>query len=240
MSSSTFSSPFELGPPPPPGIPRACGGRAWPAASRLAPADLAKRSLDVTGAALGLVLLAPLMVLIAVLIRLESPGPVLFRQQRLGRGGRPFWFLKFRTMVADAEQRLVDLEGLNEASCGVLFKIRKDPRVTRLGRVLRRSSLDELPQLWHVLRGEMSLVGPRPLQMRDSNLLAEREPALFARRLSVMPGLTGAWQVGGRSETDGDGMLQLDLAYIENRSIALDLAILCRTVVVVLLGRGAY
>src|SRR5207253_164797 len=109
------------------------------------------------------------------------------------------------------------------------FKIRQDPRVTRLGMFLRKSSLDELPQLWNVLRGEMSLVGPRPLQMRDSERLAALEPEAFALRLTVTPGLTGAWQVGGRSETDGFGMLELDLGYVENRSIALDLLIICRT-----------
>jgi lipopolysaccharide/colanic/teichoic acid biosynthesis glycosyltransferase len=202
--------------------------------------ERAKRLIDLTGAAAGLVLLAPVMVLIALAIRLESPGPVIFRQRRLGRGGRPFWFLKFRTMVADAEARLAALEAHNEAPCGVLFKIRRDPRVTRLGLFLRRSSLDELPQLWNVLRGEMSLVGPRPLQLRDSERLAARAPGAFARRLTVPPGLTGAWQVGGRSETDGLGMLALDLGYVENRSLLLDLSIIGRTFGAVIRGRGAY
>jgi len=200
----------------------------------------AKRHMDVIGAAMLLVLLFPLMLVIAILIRLTSPGPVFFRQLRQGRWGRPFWFLKFRTMTVDAEDRLHELESLNEAAGGVLFKIRRDPRVTWLGRLLRRSSLDELPQLYHVLRGEMSLVGPRPLQLRDSERLAELEPEAYARRLSVVPGLTGPWQVGGRSETDSKGMLELDLDYIERWSLGLDLRILCRTVVVVLLGRGAY
>ncbi len=199
-----------------------------------------KRIIDVVGAVTGLVLLTPVMLVIALLICLDSPGPIFFRQLRQGRGGRPFWFLKFRTMSIDAEDRLHELESLNEAAGGVLFKIRRDPRVTRLGRLLRRSSLDELPQLFHVLRGEMSLVGPRPLQLRDCERLAELEPEAYARRLTVTPGLTGAWQVGGRSETDSKGMLQLDLDYIERWSLAKDMWILCRTVVVVLLGRGAY
>jgi lipopolysaccharide/colanic/teichoic acid biosynthesis glycosyltransferase len=200
----------------------------------------AKRLIDVVGAATGLVLLLPLMMIVALLVRLSSPGPALFRQLRQGYGGRPFWFLKFRTMTLGAEQRLRDLEPLNEAAGGVLFKIRHDPRVTPLGRWLRRLSLDELPQLLNVLRGEMSLVGPRPLQLRDSALLEQLEPEAYARRLSVVPGLTGAWQVGGRSETDSKGMLQLDLDYIERWSLWRDLGILLRTVGAVLRGRGAY
>ena len=199
-----------------------------------------KRLIDLLGASLGLVLLFPFMVLIAILVRLTSPGPILFRQLRQGQGGRPFWFLKFRTMTADAEHRLRDLEPLNEAAGGVLFKMRRDPRVTPLGRWLRRTSLDELPQLLNVLRGEMSLVGPRPLQMRDTAILEQMEPDAYARRLTVLPGLTGAWQVGGRSETDSMGMLRLDLDYIERWSLWRDLVILCRTVGVVLRGRGAY
>jgi len=201
---------------------------------------LAKRAIDITGALSGLILLALPMLLIAALIRLESPGPVIFRQRRMGQGGRTFWFLKFRTMVADAEKRLGELEALNESSCGVLFKIRNDPRITRLGRFLRRSSLDELPQLFNVLKGEMSLIGPRPLQIRDSQLLEVAEPEAFARRLSVPPGMTGAWQVGGRSETDCFGMLQYDLQYVGNWSLWCDLMILCRTFSAVLRGRGAY
>ena len=202
--------------------------------------DAAKRLLDIVGALGGLVLLALPMVIIALLIRLESPGPVIFRQKRMGPGSKPFWFLKFRTMVVDAEERLASIESRNESSCGVLFKIKDDPRITRIGRFLRRSSLDELPQLVNIVRGEMSLVGPRPLQLRDSEKLEAMEPAAYARRLTVLPGLTGAWQVGGRSETDGFGMLQLDLDYVENRSIPLDLKILARTVKAVLRGHGAY
>ena len=234
MSTSLPMSILELEP-----IPRECPGNIDISENPLVQSVL-KRVIDVTGALVGLVMLFPVMLVIAVLIRLDSPGPIFFRQLRQGRGGRPFMFLKFRTMTVNAEDRLRELESLNEAAGGVLFKIRRDPRVTRIGRALRRTSLDELPQLIHVLRGEMSLVGPRPLQLRDSERLAELEPESYALRLSVVPGLTGAWQVGGRSEVDSKGMLQLDLEYIERWSLAMDLWILCRTVVVVLLGRGAY
>ncbi|MFO0910987.1 MAG: sugar transferase [Isosphaeraceae bacterium] len=210
----------------------AAAGRSW--------YDVSKRIIDVSGALAALLLLSPLMALIAALIRLESTGPVIFRQRRLGQNGRTFVFLKFRTMTADAESRVHELETQNESACGVLFKIRHDPRITRLGRFLRRSSLDELPQLWNVIRGDMSLVGPRPLQLRDSQRLLSLEPNAFARRLRVLPGITGAWQVGGRSLTDVFGMLELDLNYVENQSLWLDLTILARTLLVVLGGRGAY
>ena len=213
---------------------------AIPTAPGLSVSRFAKRVLDVTGALAGLVLLSPLMLVIAALIRLESPGPVIFRQQRMGRGGKSFWFLKFRSMVRDAENRLAHLEAQNEASCKVLFKMKDDPRITPLGRFLRRSSLDELPQLYNILKGEMSLVGPRPLQLRDSDLLREHDPVAYAHRLSVPPGLTGAWQVGGRSRTDGFGMLRLDLEYVDNWSLALDLSILSRTLKVVVRADGAY
>jgi exopolysaccharide biosynthesis polyprenyl glycosylphosphotransferase len=199
-----------------------------------------KRAMDFLGALLGLLLLAPVMLAIAFLIRLESTGPVLFRQQRRGYRGRLFWVLKFRTMVVDAEQRLKDLEKANESAGGVLFKLRDDPRVTPLGRFLRKSSLDELPQLINILRGEMSLVGPRPLQLRDSEKLQNLDAEGYARRLQVMPGLTGPWQVGGRSEVDYAYMVKLDLNYVNNWSLAWDLWIIVRTFVVVLLGRGAY
>lgn len=198
-----------------------------------------KRAIDLVGAGCGLVMLAILMISIACFIKLDSRGPVLFRQRRLGRGGAPFSVLKFRTMTRDAERRLPDLECRNESPGGVLFKIRNDPRVTRLGRFLRRTSLDELPQLFNVLLGQMSLVGPRPLQIRDCERLEQLDPEGYARRLSVPPGLTGAWQVGGRSEVDCNGMLRLDLDYIDRWSMGLDIRILCRTVVVVLGGRGA-
>jgi exopolysaccharide biosynthesis polyprenyl glycosylphosphotransferase len=210
-------------------------GRAPAASAR----SFVKRTMDVVGSWLGLIFLSPLLAVIAVLIRLDSRGPILFRQERMGLGGRVFWCLKFRTMVPDAERRLRDLEARNEAAGGVLFKIKDDPRITPLGRFLRRSSLDELPQLWNVLVGEMSLVGPRPLQLRDSEKLEELDPEGYARRLSVIPGITGPWQVGGRSEVSSDRMLRLDLEYVEKWSLRVDLAILAKTVVVVLGGRGA-
>jgi lipopolysaccharide/colanic/teichoic acid biosynthesis glycosyltransferase len=201
---------------------------------------VAKRAVDLAGATAGLLLLMPVILAIALFIRLDSPGPVLFRQLRRGYRGRLFRLLKFRTMSVDAEQRLTDLEGSNESAGGVLFKLRDDPRVTRVGRVLRRYSLDELPQLINVFWGEMSLVGPRPLQLRDSDRLFALDPKGYARRLQAMPGLTGPWQVGGRSEVDYQGMVQLDLDYIENWSLSRDLWIICKTFFVVLLRRGAY
>jgi lipopolysaccharide/colanic/teichoic acid biosynthesis glycosyltransferase len=195
--------------------------------------------MDLTGAIVGLFFLFPILAIVALLIRLDSPGPILFRQRRVGLSGRTFWCLKFRTMVADAENRLKALEARNEASCGVLFKIKNDPRVTPLGRFLRRTSLDELPQLWNVLVGEMSLIGPRPLQLRDSERLERLEPEGYARRLSVLPGLSGPWQVAGRSNIGGGKMLDLDLDYVENWTLKTDLAILMRTVIVVLECKGA-
>ena len=199
----------------------------------------AKRAMDLLGSACGLMLLSPLLVVIALLVKVESRGTVLFRQRRRGLGGRVFWCLKFRTMVTGAEQRLRDLEARNESAGGVLFKIKDDPRITPLGRFLRRTSLDELPQLWNVLVGEMSLVGPRPLQLRDSDKLAELDPEGYGRRLSVLPGVTGPWQVGGRSNMDSERMIRLDLDYVENWSVATDVEILVKTVVVVLACRGA-
>ena len=201
---------------------------------------LAKRAVDLTGALVGLMLLTPVILTIAFLIRLNSPGPVLFRQLRRGYRGRLFRVLKFRTMTVDAEQRLDALEDSNESVGGVLFKLCQDPRVTTLGRFLRRYSLDELPQLLNVLWGEMSLVGPRPLQLRDSDRLLASDPAGYARRLQVMPGLTGLWQVGGRSDVDYQRMVELDLEYVENWSLSRDLWIICKTFFVVLLRRGAY
>jgi exopolysaccharide biosynthesis polyprenyl glycosylphosphotransferase len=201
--------------------------------------SIAKRTMDVVGSLFGLILLSPVLALVALLIRRDSKGPILFRQERMGLGGRVFRCLKFRTMVPDAEQRLRDLEVRNESAGGVLFKIKDDPRVTPLGRFLRRSSLDELPQLWNVFVGEMSLVGPRPLQLRDCEKLEGQDPEGYARRLSVMPGITGPWQVGGRSEVDSGRMVRLDLDYVENWSIGVDVTILVKTVSVVLARRGA-
>jgi lipopolysaccharide/colanic/teichoic acid biosynthesis glycosyltransferase len=196
----------------------------------------AKRVIDLTGALAGLAMLAPVMLVLAVLIRIDSPGPVLFRQRRLGRFGREFWIIKFRTMRTDAEKKLAELEAQNESARGVLFKMRDDPRVTPLGRFLRRTNLDELPQLWNVLTGEMSLVGPRPFQMRDCERLKALDSSAFARRLEFPPGLTGAWQVGRTSPTDSEHLLQLDLDYIDRWSLLRDIQLICRTVLILLAG----
>ena len=203
------------------------------------PGVCVKRAIDVVGALVGLVVFAPVLLAIALLIRLDSPGPVLFRQTRRGYRGRPFRMFKFRTMVADAERRLGGLEVCNESAGGVLFKLRHDPRVTRRGRFLRRSSLDELPQLINVLKGEMSLVGPRPLSFRDSDRLRDANPEGYWRRLQVLPGLTGPWQAGGRSELGYDRMVALDLDYAANHSLGRDLLIIGRTIPTVVFRRGA-
>jgi len=201
--------------------------------------SVAKRTLDLIGAGLAVLLLGPLMAMIAVAIRLDSPGPALFRQRRVGLGGRTFQIYKFRTMIFDAEARLVELERWNESRGGVLFKIRDDPRITRTGRFLRRTSLDELPQLFNILRGEMSLVGPRPLPLRDCDRLQEADEARYHRRLGALPGLTGPWQVSGRSRTGFDDMLNLDLEYIEHWTLGRDLRLLLRTFPIVVTCRGA-
>jgi exopolysaccharide biosynthesis polyprenyl glycosylphosphotransferase len=194
-----------------------------------------KRSFDVVGAVLILILLSPLLLAIVVAVKLTSRGPVLYRSARPGIGQLPFQCLKFRTMHCDAEHDQAALEELNEAD-GALFKIRDDPRLTRVGRFLRRFSLDELPQLINVLRGEMSLVGPRPLPERDYQMLED----WHRKRYLVLPGITGLWQVSGRSELDFDDLVHLDFIYLERWSLALDLAILLKTVPAVLTQRGAY
>ena len=200
----------------------------------------AKRAVDMVGAFTALFLLWPVMVVVALLIKFTSRGPILFQQPRRGYRGRLFNVLKFRTMSVDAEQRLVNLESSNESAGGVLFKLKNDPRVTPLGAFLRRYSLDELPQLINVLFGEMSLVGPRPLQLRDSDKLLATHPEAYHRRLQVLPGITGPWQVGGRSELDYSRMIDLDIEYIRTWSLGRDLAIICKTFLVVALRKGAY
>ncbi|MGQ9714692.1 MAG: undecaprenyl-phosphate glucose phosphotransferase [Anaerolineae bacterium] len=194
-----------------------------------------KRAVDVVGALVGLVVLSPLMACIALVVRLETPGSPIYRQTRIGREGRPFTLYKFRSMYQGAEEERDRLAPLNEAD-GPLFKIRDDPRVTRVGRVLRRLSLDELPQLWNVLRGDMSLVGPRPPLPEE---VAQYQD-WHKRRLEVAPGITGLWQVSGRSELTFDEMVMLDLYYIENWSLGLDFRIALRTIPRVILGYGAY
>ena len=181
-----------------------------------------------------MVFMAP-MVLIAIAVKATSPGPILFRQLRVGKSGRFFMSYKFRSMSVDAEDRFTEVKTLNEAD-GPIFKIKKDPRITGVGRFLRRSSLDELPQMFNVLRGEMSIVGPRPPLMRE---VVNYKP-WQTRRLTVKPGMTGLWQVSGRSALGFDEMMSLDLRYVDQWSIWLDLALVVRTLPAVLSGRGAY
>jgi lipopolysaccharide/colanic/teichoic acid biosynthesis glycosyltransferase len=199
------------------------------------PAVRFKRGLDVAVSAAALVLLSPLLAGIAIAVKRNSPGPALFVDKRIGRDQRPFHCYKFRTMCADAPDQQGSLEGLNECG-GVLFKIRRDPRVTPVGVWLRKYSLDELPQLFNILRGDMSLVGPRPLPTRDVDCMEE----WHTQRHTVAPGLTGLWQVNGRSRLDFDDMIRLDLDYIEDWTPAGDLAIIARTVRAVLCSDGAY
>jgi exopolysaccharide biosynthesis polyprenyl glycosylphosphotransferase len=194
-----------------------------------------KRVIDVVSAAVLLVALAPLLLGVALVIKLTSPGPVLFSQERVGLNKRRFRMLKFRTMVADAERRMREVEHLNEAS-GPVFKIRNDPRVTRVGAVLRKTSIDELPQLLNVLTGDLSLVGPRPLPVRDYEGF-DKDP--HRRRFSVRPGITCLWQIGGRSDVSFERWMELDMEYIDNWSLWLDLKILFKTIPVVLRGTGA-
>ena len=197
---------------------------------------LFKGLFDRVGAALLLVLLSPLMLAISVVIKLSSPGPALFRQERCGVRGRVFVMNKFRTMVSDAEQRRAELMAFNEMD-GPVFKIAKDPRITGIGRFLRRTSLDELPQLVNVLRGEMSLVGPRPLPVHE---VKQFKDAWQRRRLSMKPGLTCLWQIAGRNTIGFEEWMRLDLQYIDTWSLWLDFKILLKTIPVVLMGKGAH
>jgi len=194
-----------------------------------------KRAVDIVGASLALIAFSPVMLGAMLAVRLSSPGPVLFRQRRAGLGGRPFDFYKFRTMYIDAEQRKKDLLSQNEQS-GPVFKMAADPRITRVGRFLRKASIDELPQLWNVLKGDMSLVGPRPPIVAE---VAEYD-RWQRRRLDIQGGLTCIWQVSGRSAIQFDDWVRLDLRYVETASLATDLGILVRTVPAVLTGRGAH
>jgi exopolysaccharide biosynthesis polyprenyl glycosylphosphotransferase len=192
-----------------------------------------KRVLDVGGAGVALMLLAPALAALAILVRLDSPGPVLYAAPRAGRKGRPFRCYKFRTMVRDADGLKEKLRGRNQRQ-GPFFKITDDPRITRMGRVLRRYSLDELPQLWNVLRGEMSLVGPRPHPLDDfSEYAIEHLP-----RLDVVPGMTGLWQVTARQNPSFQAGMELDIEYIHRWSLGMDLRILLKTAGVVLRGSG--
>jgi exopolysaccharide biosynthesis polyprenyl glycosylphosphotransferase len=193
-----------------------------------------KRLIDILGSFFGLLTLSPLLCFVAVLIKLTSEGPVFFVQERMGLRGRRFKLYKFRTMVKDAEKKLEEIKHLNEVD-GPVFKIEKDPRLTPIGGFLRKTSIDELPQLWNVLKGEMSLVGPRPPIPSE----VEKYERWQRRRLSMRPGLTCLWQISGRSELDFDTWMKLDLKYIDNWSLTLDFIILLKTIPAVLSGRGA-
>lgn len=196
---------------------------------------VAKRALDIIGASLALLVIGLPMLLVALAIKVESRGPALFFQWRLGENGIPFRFCKFRSMVVNAEQERANLEQQNEAE-GPVFKIRRDPRITRVGRWLRRTSFDEAPQLFHVLSGKMSLVGPRPPLPEE----VEGYEPWQRERLAVRPGLTCIWQVSGRSDIPFERWVELDIVYVRNRSFLLDLKILLLTIPAVLTGRGAY
>jgi exopolysaccharide biosynthesis polyprenyl glycosylphosphotransferase len=195
-----------------------------------------KRSLDIFAGMVLLVFCAPIFLLIAILIKLEDRGPVFFAQKRVGRFGREFKMYKIRSMCLNAEQRLKDLLARNQHQDGVTFKVKDDPRITRVGRWLRKFSLDELPQFYNVLIGNMSLVGPRPPVPGE----VRKYSLAHRRRLAIKPGITCLWQVSGRAEIDFSGQVQLDVDYIENLSFWTDLKILALTVPAVISGRGAY
>lgn len=208
--------------------------RAWQLSANLD--AWGKRLLDILISLTALTLLSPLLALVAVAIKAYDGGPVLFWQTRIGKWGQPFAFPKFRSMVVDAEARRDALERQNVHGDSVTFKVRRDPRVTPVGRLIRRSSIDELPQLWCVLRGDMSLVGPRPALDRE----VARYKLADRRRLDVLPGLTCTWQVSGRSDIPFPEQLRLDVEYIEGQSLSEDLRLLLKTVPAVISGRGAY
>ena len=200
---------------------------------------IAKRALDIVGAGLGLVVLAPFLLIVAMMVRADG-GPAFFAHQRVGRGGKLFGCLKFRSMVIDSQARLEDLlanDPAARAEWDATRKLKNDPRITRIGRFLRSTSLDELPQLINVLRGEMSLVGPRPVQEAE---IDRYYGASAAHYMAVRPGITGLWQVSGRSETSYESRVALDVAYVSRPSLLADIAILLRTPVAVLSRRGAH
>lgn len=199
------------------------------------PLPLWKRCMDIVGASIGVLILMPVLAVIALAIKLSSEGPVLFRQSRGGLNGKPFTIFKFRTMIVGAEAQEAALRAFNERK-GPAFKMKEDPRVTKVGHFLRRTSLDELPQLFNVLRGEMSLVGPRPLPVTQEMGYAK----WHKRRLDVKPGLTCIWQVTSRDDSDFDNWMRLDIRYVNNLSLLLDLKLLFQTFPAVLSGRGAH
>ena len=197
--------------------------------------EITKRSFDLVVGAFILVMLMPVIPLIALMIKLDTPGPVFFRQQRVGRGSRIFEFYKFRSMYRDAEKRKKEFEALNEQE-GPVFKIKSDPRVTSVGRFLRRSSLDEIPQIFNVLKGDMSIVGPRP-QMSNE---VEQYLPWHRKRLEVTPGITCLWQISGRSQISFNEWMRLDVEYIKHRSFRTDLVIFLKTIPAVIARKGAY
>ncbi|WP_345796950.1 sugar transferase [Peribacillus muralis] len=195
-----------------------------------------KRIIDIIGSLLGIIFLSPLFILVAILIKIEDPkGPVFFKQVRVGKAETEFHMYKFRSMVSDAEERLKDLLALNEVS-GAMFKMKDDPRITRIGKFIRKTSIDELPQLWNVLKGDMSLVGPRPPLLRE----VEEYTSYDKQRLLVTPGCTGLWQVSGRSNVGFEEMVKLDLIYIDNRNLFFDLKIILKTVKCMINSDEAY
>jgi len=196
---------------------------------------VSRRALDIVLSLFALLLLLPLLAIIAVLVRLDSPGPILFVQKRVGKDGKEFPVFKFRSMFTDAEDRFASLQNANERS-GPVFKMRHDPRVTRAGRSLRRYSLDEVPQLLNILRGEMSLVGPRPALPREVALYTSEQKM----RLSVTPGLTGLWQVSGRATLSFEQSVALDLEYVRRQSVGLNVVLILKTIPAVVTGYGAY
>ena len=195
-----------------------------------------KRALDIVGSLAGMIVLSPLFLAIAIAVKLSSPGPVIFRQVRVGRYGRHFWFYKFRSMRTDAEAHKAELMAKNESKDGVIFKMKDDPRITRVGKFIRRTSLDELPQLWNVFIGDMSLVGPRPPVPSEvaEYTLEDR------KRLDVIPGITCLWQIKGRSEIPFSEQVQLDKEYILEPGVWKDIVILLKTIPAILGGKGAY
>jgi lipopolysaccharide/colanic/teichoic acid biosynthesis glycosyltransferase len=210
-------------------------GVVWPARRKLRYESTIKRGLDLVLAVLGLVAIVPIWIAIVIAVKVDSPGPAIFVQDRVGHKGRRFRFYKFRSMYVDAEQRMADLQSKNEVS-GPVFKMRRDPRVTRVGALLRRTSLDELPQLLNVLKGEMSLVGPRPALPNE----VEQYRPTDVLRLGVKPGLTCLWQISGRSTVGFDRWMEYDREYVQSLSLRLDLSILLRTVGAVLSCKGAF
>jgi exopolysaccharide biosynthesis polyprenyl glycosylphosphotransferase len=197
---------------------------------------IAKRIMDICGALIGLICLSWLFLIVAILIKLEDPkGPVFFKQVRVGKDGKEFYMYKFRSMVTNAEELLESLLHLNETT-GAMFKMKNDPRVTKVGRFIRKTSIDELPQLWNVLKGEMSLVGPRPPLPREVAQYTEYDK----QRLLVTPGCTGLWQVSGRSSLGFKEMVELDLKYIRERSLLYDIKIIFKTIKIMIKPNGAY